>query len=96
MQWEELEKYNEFLPERYKSATSEQSGAGHGGGDFFIVEDFINAIRTGVQPEIDVYKACEWTAVGLLSELSVTNNGRTMKMPHFRKNAPLEEKKIIL
>ena len=96
MQWEPLTNYNEYLPERYKKATDEQNAAGHGGGDFFIVEDFINAIRTGIQPEIDVYKACEWTAVGLLSELSVTNNGRTMQMPHFRKNMPLEEKKITL
>ena len=96
MQWEPLTNYNEHLPERYKKATAEQNAAGHGGGDFFIVEDFINAIRTNTQPEIDVYKACEWTAVGLLSELSVTNNGRTMQMPHFRKNMPLEEKKIIL
>ena len=96
MQWEPLTNYNEYLPERYKKATDEQNAAGHGGGDFFIVEDFINAIRTGIQPEIDVYKACEWTAVGLLSELSVTNNGRTMQMPHFRKNMPLDEKKITL
>lgn len=96
MQWEELFKYKDLLPERYKKATAEQSSAGHGGGDFFIVEDFINAIRTGIQPEIDVYKACEWTAIGLLSELSVTNNGRAIQMPHFRKNAPLEEKSIKL
>ena len=61
--------------------------AGHGGGDFFLVEDFVNAIRTGSKPDIDVYQACEWTAVGLLSELSVMNGGRTMDMPDFRKHA---------
>ncbi len=93
MKWKLLEEYNMYLPERYKNATEEQLKAGHNGGDFFIVEDFINAIRTNTQPELDVYKACEWTAVGLLSELSVTNHSKTLQMPHFRPNMPLEEKK---
>lgn len=96
MKWKKLSDYDLYLPERYKNATEEQSKAGHDGGDFFIVEDFINAVRDNVQPELDVYKACEWTAVGLLSELSVTNNGRTMQMPHFRPAMPVEEKKITL
>ena len=96
MRWEDLSNYSQYLPERYRNATAEQNAAGHGGGDFFIVEDFINAIRTGEAPEIDVYKACEWTAVGLLSSISVANNGKTIQVPNFRKNMPIEEKKIIL
>lgn len=50
------------------------------------MEDFVNAVRLHVKPDIDVYQACEWTAVGLLSELSVMNGGRTIDMPDFRKN----------
>ena len=96
MKYQKLEEFDMYLPDRYKNATEEQKHAGHNGGDFFIVEDFINAIRTNTQPELDVYKACEWTAVGLLSELSVVNNGRTLKVPDFRPNMPLEEKKIEL
>ncbi len=96
MKWQPLTDYNEYLPGRYRAATAEQAGAGHGGGDFFIVADFIDAIRTGAKPAVDVYDACEWTAVGLLSELSVVNNGRTMTLPRFRKGATLEEKGIKL
>ncbi len=96
MSYEELTKYSDLLPDRFKYATESQKKAGHGGGDYFIVEDFINAIRTGVQPELDVYKACEWTAVGLLSALSVVNGGRTMQVPHFRPSMPLEEKIVKL
>lgn len=96
MQWQPLTDYNEHLPERYRAATSEQAGAGHGGGDFFIVADFINAIRTGEKPAVDVYEACEWTAVGLLSDLSVTNNGKTIDIPHFRPGVKDEDKGIIL
>ena len=72
------------------------AAAGHDGGDFFIVEDFINAVRDNKQPELDVYKACEWSAVGLLSGISVANKGRTIEVPHFRPNAPVEEKIIKL
>jgi len=94
--WRGLSEFNDYLPERYKRATEEQNKAGHGGGDFFIVEDFVEAIKTGAQPDIDVYKACEWTAVALLSELSITNGGRTVDMPNFRKNMPRGEQIIKL
>ena len=96
MDWEDLMNYKDLLPERYKNASEEQIHASHGGGDFFIVKDFIDAIRSGKQPDLDVYKACEWTAVGLLSALSVANNGRTIEVPHFRPNMPLNEKIIKL
>ena len=96
MKWKKLEEFDMYVPERYRNATEEQRNSGHNGGDFFIVEDFINAIRTNTQPELDVYKACEWTAVGLLSELSVVNNGKTMQVPNFRPGMPIEEKKITL
>lgn len=77
--------YTEYMPERYKNVTEEQKLAGHWGGDYFIVKDFIDAIVTGDKPSIDVYDACEWTAVGLLSELSVMNGGRVIEMPNFKK-----------
>lgn len=92
MDWEDLMNYKDLLPERYRNGTDEQLKAGHGGGDYFIVKDFIDAVRSGIQPELNVYKACEWTAVGLLSSLSVTNNGKTIEVPDFRPHMPIEEK----
>ena len=94
--WRPLKDFSEHLPERYLNATDEQKNAGHAGGDFFIVEDFVNAVQKGTPPAIDVYQACEWTAVGLLSELSITNKNRIMDMPNFRKNMPYEEQIIKL
>lgn len=93
-EWKPLSDYKHLLPERYK--LGEGDNAGHGGGDYYIVADFINAIKTGIQPELNVYKAAEWTSVGLLSQLSVTNGGRIMEVPNFRKNMPWEEKRIKL
>jgi predicted dehydrogenase len=94
--WQPLQNYKHYLPQRYQQATEEQMKAGHGGGDFFIVEDFVRSIREGTPSPIDVYTACEWTAVALLSELSITNKSRQMDMPHFRKNMPFEEQIIKL
>lgn len=93
--WRDLSEFTQYLPERYKKASEAQNQAGHGGGDFFLVEDFVNAVQSGAKPDIDVYQACEWTAVGLLSELSVMNGGRTIDMPDFRKNA-IEDQVIKL
>lgn len=84
--WHPLsEFYGQYLPERYKNATKEQKAAGHWGGDFFIVEDFVNAILKKSEIPINIYDACEWTAVALLSELSAMNGGRLLEMPDFRK-----------
>lgn len=94
--WRDLMDYKEYLPERYQTATEEQQAAGHGGGDFFLVEDFVRAIRTGEAPDIGIYEACEWTAVGLLSELSVTNGGRSIDVPNFRTATSLNDQIIKL
>lgn len=94
--WEKLMSLAEHLPERFRQAAQAQREAGHGGGDFFIVQDFVDAVAGRVKPAIDVYQAAEWTAVALLSELSVANGCRMMDMPDFRKNMPFDEQRIKL
>ncbi|NLP48520.1 MAG: Gfo/Idh/MocA family oxidoreductase [Clostridiales bacterium] len=97
MNWQPLaDFYDKYLPNRFKRASEEEKSAGHWGGDFFLVADFVDAVLENKLPPIDVYRACEWTAVGLLSELSVTNGGRSINMPNFRKNMPLSEQIISL
>ena len=58
--------------------------AGHGGGDYFVVRDFIEAVTSGAPPPIDVYTALEWTAAGLCSQISIDNGGVPIKVPDFR------------
>ena len=81
--WRPLSDFNEYLPQRYLDATPEQKNTGHWGGDFFIIQDFVDAILKGTKPFVEVYEACEWTAVGLLSEISVREGGRAVMMPRF-------------
>ena len=94
--WRDLADYPQYLPERYRAATDEQNKAGHGGGDFFLVQDFVDAVLGNKRPDIDVYQACEWTAVGLLSELSVMNHGKTIDVPDFRGAKTFEDQEIRL
>ena len=94
--WRPLSEFSAYLPERYRTLSEKSKGAGHNGGDYFLVEDFVQAVRGEAPPAIDVYDACEWTAAGLLSSLSRQNKGRSMEMPYFRKNMPFEEQRIVL
>ncbi|MBP3962365.1 Gfo/Idh/MocA family protein [Paenibacillus lignilyticus] len=94
--WRPLSDYNVYLPERYKNVTEEQKAAGHWGGDYFIVEDFVEAVKGNRKPAIDVYDACEWTAVALLSELSIMNGGRTIDMPNFKTSSSFKDQIIKL
>ena len=41
--------------------------AGHGGGDFWTTFDFANAIRSGQQPFLDVYRGVAMSSVGILA-----------------------------
>jgi predicted dehydrogenase len=94
--WRPLSDLREHLPQRYLEASEQQRTSGHGGGDFFIVEDFVNAVRGLGENPVDVYTACEWTAVGILSRLSIMNGSRMIDVPHFRKNMPRAEQRVLL
>lgn len=59
--------------------------AGHGGGDFWVMYYFAEAIRSGKQPYIDVYKGVAMSSVGILGWKSVLNNGSAFEMPDFSK-----------
>jgi len=61
--------------------------AGHGGGDFWTMFHFANAIRSGVQPYLDVYRGTAMAAVSILGWRSCLENGRPFDIPDFHKAA---------
>lgn len=61
--------------------------AGHGGGDFFMDYAFANAIRTGRQPFLDVYRGIDMSIIGILSYRSALNNSGMLEVPDFRKES---------
>ena len=59
--------------------------AGHGGGDFFTKYNFAQAIRSGQQPYMDIYRGVDMSIVGILAYRSALKDGAPVDVPDFRK-----------
>jgi hypothetical protein len=59
--------------------------AGHGGGDFWTCFHFANAIRSGKQPFLNVYRGVAMSSVGILAWKSALENGKPFAVPDFAK-----------
>lgn len=82
--WEPLDAYAAYLPDHWRTPPPEALAAGHGGGDYFIVRDWIAAIRRDAPPPIDVYRGLDFTLPGLISEQSIAQGGLPLPVPDPR------------
>ena len=76
-------KYRVYEPEWPKEFASLANAAGHGGGDFWVMHYFAEAIHKNEQPYLDVYKACAMSCIGILAWKSVLNGGACYDVPKF-------------
>lgn len=58
--------------------------AGHRGSDFWVTYHFIEAIRSGQQPYLDVYRGVTMSVVGILALKSAHQNGAPFDVPDFK------------
>lgn len=58
-------------------------GAGHGGIDFFVLNDFFDSVKDNKPAPIDVYDAAAWSAISALSEMSIANGNAPVDLPDF-------------
>ncbi len=66
------------------TANAEQAAkAGHGGGDFWMIYNFIRYIKYDEKPFFDVYVGCTMSAVAILGWYSCLT-GKTYKIPDFK------------
>ena len=72
------------LPESWKNPTEEALRAGHGGGDYFMIVDFLRAVRGDIEPPIGVHQAMDMTLPGLISQRSIQQGGRWLDVPDSR------------
>jgi hypothetical protein len=56
---------------------------GHGGMDYLMLIRLLECVREGLPPDIDVYDAAAWSAVGALSVTSVSNGSAPIEFPDF-------------
>lgn len=57
--------------------------AGHGGMDYLVLAAFVESLREGKKPPIDVYDTVTWMAVTYLSEQSVAMGSQPVPFPDF-------------
>ena len=58
--------------------------AGHGGGDFWIVQEMIECFAGGKAPFFDVYRSVAMSAAAILGWRSCLNHGENFRIPDFR------------
>jgi Oxidoreductase family, NAD-binding Rossmann fold len=61
----------------------EAENAGHGGMDFFVLQDFIESVKQQSDTPMDVYDAAAWSSITPLSEMSIELGNQTVDMPDF-------------
>lgn len=84
--WKSLWNYKDKWEHSLWRQWSEQAiSTGHGGGDFFVIEEFISAILDRRKPAIDVYDAVTWSSVYPLSVQSAASGGKPVKFVNFLK-----------
>lgn len=52
--------YRAYLSDYWKNITDKEKELGHGGMDYFMCREFIEAVQTGTEMPIDVYDAAAW------------------------------------
>jgi predicted dehydrogenase len=84
-EWTPLEEFeDEFLPEIWRDPPPEALEAGHGGGDYFEVCDFVDAVK-GLKPaRVGVHEAMDMTLPGLISQESIRRGGEWLDVPDSR------------
>jgi predicted dehydrogenase len=82
MDLDELEQ--EYLPASWRAGAEQARAAGHGGGDYYAVREFIETIVQGTPPPIDIHQALDMTLPGLISQQSIAEGGRWIEVPDSR------------
>ena len=88
--------YYGYLPYFWKNINDLQRSAGHGGMDYFMLEEFAKAIQAGADMPIDVYDAAAWMSITPLSAIAIQEN-RVVEVPDFTRGrwASREPKDVI-
>ena len=60
-------------------------GAGHGGGDFFVIYHFVKDLEEGREPYWNVYRATTAASVAILAWRSILNGNACYDVPDFRR-----------
>ncbi len=74
----------EYLPPMWRNPPAEALAAGHGGGDYFEIMDFVASIVDGAPCPIGIHEAMDMTLPGLVSQASIRAGGAWLEVPDSR------------
>jgi predicted dehydrogenase len=72
------------MPPVWRNPPKEALRAGHGGGDFYEVRDFVRAIQGKAPCPVGIHEAMGFTLPGLVSQQSILKGGAWMNVPDSR------------
>lgn len=73
-----------YLPDTWRNPPPAALRAGHGGGDYFEVADFLQAITGNAPCPIGIHEAMDMTLPGLVSQQSMRQGGAWLPVPNSR------------
>lgn len=82
MDLRELE--TDHLPPAWREAGQVAGRSGHGGGDYFVLQEFVDSLRNGRAPLVGIHEAMDMTLPGLASQKSVLAGGQWFEVPDSR------------
>jgi predicted dehydrogenase len=82
--WDDSDEwFKKYDHELWSTLDAKAREAGHGGMDYIMMYDFIDAIRNKKPAPMDCYDAAAWSAISALSEMSVARGGALVDFPDF-------------
>ncbi len=73
-----------YLPDIWFSPPKAAVKAGHGGGDYFEMIDWIDSIQGKIECPIGIHQTMDMTLPGLISQESIRKNGQWLSVPDSR------------
>lgn len=77
------DEYNHLLPKAWQNVTEEQIKQGHGGMDYLLCREFIDAVKEEKEMPIDVYDGASWMVITALSAKSIALGSIPVDIPDF-------------
>ena len=74
----------DYLPAMWRNPPPEALAAGHGGGDYFEIMDFVASIVDAAPCPIGIHEAMDMTLPGLISQASIRAGGAWLDVPDSR------------
>ena len=91
--WDQSDEwFNKYDHTLWSTLDAKAREAGHGGMDYIMMYDFVDAIRNKKPTPMDCYDAAAWSAISGLSEMSVARGGALVDFPDFTRGQWIHRK----